>query len=135
MRRRKDDKRVLRPGNNNSSSKRFSFKRGNNRIRYRNDFNRANRNRRPKKPAKPRNNKVLFLMILALVAFLIGAGVGISMSLEGDNEGPHVENVTAEMTTNVTDDSNEPVYDSDIDSIDYNDEETLEALNITDLSK
>ena len=74
-------------------------------------------------------------MILALVAFLIGAGVGISMSLEGDNEGPHVENVTAEMTTNVTDDSNEPVYDSDIDSIDYNDEETLEALNITDLSK
>ncbi len=68
-------------------------------------------------------------MILALVAFVIGAGIGISFTLDDGPDGPHWQNVTNEMTTNV---SQEPVYyDIEEDRVDFNDNETLEKLNIT----
>ncbi len=63
----------------------------------------------------PKNDKrTVVFMIIALIAFCIGAGMGVSMSISGDsvdaeNNTTHVENVTEEMTTNLNNDS---VYDS-----------------------
>ena len=69
-------------------------------------------------------------MILALVAFVIGAGCGISMSFDDGDDGPQWENVTKEMTTDLND--TEPFYyDDELDNVDYNDNETLSKLNVT----
>lgn len=69
---------------------------------------------------------IAFLMILALVAFVIGSAIGISVSItEHDNQTNqnnttvHVENVTQEMTSQ----HNAPArveYDYDADSVDFN---------------
>ncbi|WP_407453491.1 hypothetical protein [Methanobrevibacter sp.] len=115
MRRKKDDKRVLvSPRDNRQGNSR--------RQRSRNPtFN--------KKTAK-RNKKTVFIMILALVAFVIGAGCGISMSFDDHDDGPKWDNVTKEMTTNLND--TEPVYyDDELDNVDYNDNETISKLNIS----
>lgn len=74
----------------------------------------------------------LFIIIIALVAFVIGAGIGISLSFDdGSDDGPHYENVTKEMTTNLND--TEPIYfDKEVDGVDFNDNQTLTELNITD---
>ncbi len=69
---------------------------------------------------------IAFLMILALVAFVIGSAIGISVSMtkhenqtNSNNTTVHVENVTQEMTS-----SHKPPatveYDYDADSVDYN---------------
>lgn len=117
MRRKKDDKRVLIPRNNRPPAHQ----------RQRRSRNTRNRGARKKKT----NGITLFLMIIALVAFVIGAGVGISLSLDdGSDDGPHFENVTKEMTTNLND--AEPIYfDEEEDNIDFNDEYELSELNVT----
>ena len=62
----------------------------------------------------------MFLVILALVAFVIGAGMGVSLSFDdGDDGQPHFENVTEEMTKNVNG-SKVVDYDKEVDGIDYN---------------
>ena len=107
MRRRKDDKRVLIPRNNQSPPR---------------------RQKRQRKKGK-HNGRFLFIVIVALVAFVIGAGIGISVTFDDGSDGPEWENVTKEMTTNVSQD--QVIYDIEEDRIDFNDNETLEKLNIT----
>ena len=66
----------------------------------------------------PKDDKItVVFMIIALIAFCIGAGIGVSMSISDDGGGAennttHVENVTEEMTTNLDNsDNNDTVYD------------------------
>lgn len=61
----------------------------------------------------------MFLVILALVAFVIGAGMGVSLSFDdGSDSQPHFENVTKEMTKNVNNSS--VIFDKEVDDVDYN---------------
>lgn len=107
MRRKKEDKRVLIPRNNQSNPR---------------------RQKKQRKKGK-HNGRFLFIVIVALVAFVIGAGIGISFTFDDGSNGPEWKNVTKEMTTNV---SHNPVgYDIEEDHVDFNDNETLEKLNIT----
>ena len=134
MRRKKDDKRVLIPRSSpkhvsNKSKKRF----GRNQNSRNNRNNRISRNNRyyNDKPKKKRSKLTLFLMILALVGFVVGAGMGISLSFDNGDDGPHIENVTTEMTTNLND--TEPiVYDSDVDAVDYNSNQDVAEYNLTE---
>lgn len=127
MRRKKDDKRVLvspRDNRKNANKRQKILRNRNNRIRKANNYN--NNVKRTK------TNKItLFLMIFALVAFVVGAGLGIAWNLEDHNhEAPHWVNVTEEMTTNLND--TEPVYyDAAVDDVDFNNNETLTELNAT----
>ena len=123
MRRKKDDKRVLRPGNGRQNNSR-RIKRNNRQfISRRNDnyYPRNPHNRRPKK----NNGKLVFLMIIALVAFVIGAGIGVSLSFEDNqvDEGPHFVNVTKEMTADLND-TEDVYYDKSADDVDYNQNQT-----------
>lgn len=128
MRRKKDDKRVLRPGNGSSTRKRRKY---NKRV-----FN-SNNNRRPTLPKKQnikgkRSGKTVLVVIIALVAFIIGSGIGITLSLDdgsADNT-THIENVTVEMTSNLND-SNSVIY-NESDQIDYNENQSLGILREPD---
>lgn len=124
MRRRRNDKRVLISRNQPKKSNRRILVPGNNSSRS--GFNRRNNS---KKPKKPRNGKLVFLMIIALVAFLVGAGIGVSLSLSNgdDANATHVENVTVEMTTNLTNDT-EISYVDEIDGVDYNNPQSIENM-------
>ena len=82
-----------------------------------------------------RNEGIMALMmILALVAFVIGAAIGISVSLgEHDknataenNNTTHVENVTVEMTSNLNKKNNSVEYDYEADNVDYNANYTMD---------
>ncbi|WP_298501473.1 hypothetical protein [uncultured Methanobrevibacter sp.] len=124
MRRKKDDKRVLRPGNGSSTRKR---RRNNNRS-----FKLKN-NRRPAAPKREkikgkRSSKTVFIVIVALVAFIIGAGIGISLSFDEGNadNSTHIENVTVEMTSNLNE-SNSVVF-NESDHVDYNENQSLGIL-------
>ena len=135
MRRKKDDKRVLIP---RSSPQHVSNRNKNRSKRNRNTRNsrnnRINRNNRyNQQQKKPRSRLTLFLMILAIVGFVIGAGIGVSLTFDdgGDDEGPHIENVTKEMTTNLTDNDNSVIYDKDVDSVDYNSNQDVVEYNLT----
>lgn len=120
---------VLRPGNQQPPKKR-SFLKRNNRNSRNERISRNNRsygNNYYNGQSKPRSKKTILILILILVAFITGAGVGISFSLDdGVDSGPHYENVTVEMTTNVTNDSSEVAYDENIDNADYNDPDSVE---------
>ena len=76
MRRKKDDKRVLvspRDTRRNKSSRRQTRRVPQRNVRQ-----------KPK-----RNRTTVILVILALIAFVIGAGIGISLSFDdGNDEGP-----------------------------------------------
>ncbi len=122
MRRKKDDKRVLFSPQNNrrrsSNNRRISFPQ-----------RQQNNRRRQPKPRKWSNGTV-FVIILALIAFVVGAGAGISLALDlNEDNGPTWHNVTKEMTTNLTDDN--VTYDKEVDGIDYNDNQTVSELNLT----
>ena len=77
---------------------------------------------------------IAILMILALIAFIIGSAIGISISLnEHDNQTnqnnntTHVENVTSQMLSNNS--SMVPVeYDYDLDGVDYNENYTNKTI-------
>lgn len=135
MRRKKDDKRVLRRGNGRDAKKHRMptniIKRNNNngprnRNPYRSRNDNWNRNRKPKK----RSRKTVLLMILVLVAFIIGAGIGVMMSFDNgtsseDNE-THIENVTVEMTTHLNE--TEDVVFDESDAVDFNENQSSEIL-------
>ena len=131
MRRKKDDKRVLRAGNGRQSSSRRR------KLPNRQFINRGQRNNGyPKPPRHPKNRrkknkasrKTIFFMILALVAFVIGAGIGVYLSFDTGDDGPHYVNVTKEMTTNLN--NTTPVYfDKEVDDIDFN-ENASSQLNV-----
>ena len=118
MRRRKDDKRVLRSGNGRQNTSKRKFGRGKNKFNNRPSRPMKQRQRKPKQPRKS-SGTLMFIVIIALVAFVIGAGMGVSLSFDDGNDGqPHFENVTEEMTKNIT--ANEVIYDKEVDGIDYN---------------
>lgn len=79
---------------------------------------------------------MVVVMIIALIAFCIGAGIGIVMNISGDenvensNNTTHYQNVTVEMTSNlndsnqVDDNNSVMVYDAEKDNatnLDYGD--------------
>ena len=131
MRRNKDDKRVLRSGNgrkNNSS--RMKIRRGNdNKLKNRPVMRRNPHTGRARKKRKS-SKTLMAVMIIALVAFVIGAGIGVSLSFDnGDaDEGPHYENVTKEMTSNLND-TEQVYFEKNVDDVDYN-ENTTSQLNV-----
>ncbi|MEE1157139.1 MAG: hypothetical protein U0K80_06965 [Methanobrevibacter sp.] len=76
-----------------------------------------------------RNEGILALiMIIALIAFVIGAAIGITFSFgEHDknataenNNTTHFENVTVQMTSNLNNKNNSVEYDYVADTVDYN---------------
>ena len=126
MARKRDDKRVLRVGNGRQQNSRR-----NRRIR--------NNNRRaaPMQPVKRRTRKkqktsktMMVMIIIALVAFVIGAGIGVSLSFEDDtvDEGPHYENVTKEMTNGLNE-TEQVYFEKDVDDVDFNENDTSQ-LNL-----
>lgn len=124
MRRKKDDKRVLRAGNGRNTR---NNRRNNNRrsFGFSNNRSSAPHARRPKKQKK-RSAKTVFLMIMVLMAFVIGAGIGVMLSFDHGNENAenetHIENVTVEMTTNLNE--TEQVTFDEADAVDYNENYT-----------
>ena len=67
---------------------------------------------------------IVVFMIIALIAFCVGAGIGVSMVISDDgadvaNNTTHIENVTHEMTTNLTDTNDDLAYDSEKDESNY----------------
>ena len=49
------------------------------------------------------DGKIVLILIFVLVAFIVGAGIGVTMGLDGGNNDKnetHIKNVTVEMTTN-----------------------------------
>lgn len=129
MRRKKDDKRVLRSGNGRKKSPKRKI-----RGRRKNNFNARPampRSQNPRVPRKKRKTSgfVVLIMIIALAAFVIGAGIGVSLSFDtGDDDGPHFENVTDEMTSGLNE-TNEVSYDKEVDGIDYNENITSQLSN------
>lgn len=135
MRRKNDDKRVLRAGNGrqqNSRGKRIRRK-GNRQVfsrknNARQPFSAPNNNPRRRRKKAKTNNKLVFLMIFALVAFVIGAGIGVSLSFDNGDDGPKYENVTKEMTQNLND-TNVTYFDDAVDDVDYNENGTQFDIN------
>ncbi len=70
------------------------------------------------------------VMIIALVAFVIGAGIGVSLSFDNgtEDEGPHYENVTKDMTSNLND-TEDVYFEKNVDDVDFNENQTSQ-LNI-----
>ena len=124
MRRKKDDKRVLRAGNgrNTRNSRRNNAGRS---FGFSNNRQSAPQSRRPKKQKK-RSNRTVFLMIMVLLAFVIGAGMGVMLSFESENEDAnnetHIENVTVEMTTHLNE--TEEITFDEADAVDFNENQT-----------
>ena len=129
MRRKKDDKRVLvspRDAHKKNNKRQLIKRNRNNRIRHSNKY--GNNVRRSKT-----SRITIILMVLALLAFVVGAGLGIFWNLDSSSQddGPHWINVTEEMTTNLNE--TEPVYyDASVDDVDYNSNQTLTELNVTE---
>lgn len=126
MRRKKDNKRVLRgrPNNNKSNNnKRMLMRRGRTQPMP----------VRQNKQRKKTNKTLLIMMIVALIAFVVGAGLGVSMSFEdanSNNETPEFENVTVEMTSNLNE-TEQVYFDPSVDGVDYNNQQNLADLNLT----
>ena len=129
MRRKKDNKTVLRRGNGrenkrNRRTPNFSLKNRNNDNRYapaaHNNYNKQ----------KKRSRKTVLLMILILFAFIVGAGIGILLSFDDGTEDAknetHYENVTVEMTTHLNE-SKGVVFDES-DRVDFNENKTSQIL-------
>ena len=120
MRKRKNNKQVLIPRNNYNSNQRYKRNKGFSPIQ-------ARENRYRRKNQRKNNGMLVFLMIIALIGFVLGAGVGVSLNLEdtSDDDAPAIVNVTKEMIkdVNVTD---EVSYDYTEDTVDYNENQTSE---------
>ncbi len=77
------------------------------------------------------DGKLVVIMIVVLIAFGVGAGIGISIGLnhmdppEVTNNTTHVENVTEEMTTNLTDTTSDVNIDNQTGSEDFNENKTF----------
>lgn len=79
--------------------------------------------------------KIALIMILALIAFVVGSAIGISVSMSEqdnatadiNNTTTHVENVTVEMTSNLN--NKQPVeFDYETDYVDYNENYTNQQV-------
>lgn len=77
---------------------------------------------------------IALLMILALIAFVIGSAIGITVSFEQhdnatNNNTSHVENVTGQMLNNNS--TKKVTYDPQGDKVDFN-ENLTNLFNSTD---
>ena len=128
MRRRKQkDKRVLKSRYSQPPKQKRRIR---NNSRNRNYYG-------PKKESKTSKTTML-IIILALVAFVAGAGAGVSMALgvfedNTTDDGVQVENVTVEMTSNLNK-SNFSLYDYEYDGVDYNNIDDIAEFNLTNNS-
>jgi hypothetical protein len=122
MRRKKDDKRVLRSGNGRQKSSQKRRIRRNNRQAI---SKRPMINNKRNKPKRKANKSLVLIMIIALIAFVIGAGIGISFILGEDaaDNAPHYKNVTKEMTSNLNE-TEQVYFEKDVDDVDFNENET-----------
>ena len=70
-------------------------------------------------------------MSLVLIAFVVGAGIGVIMSFDDGTDNntneTHIENVTVEMTSNLNNDSDHVYYDEG-DQVDFNENKSSEIL-------
>ena len=124
MRRKKDDKRVLRAGNGQQKSSR-KIRRRNNARKFSQPKRPPINNRRPK-PKRKANKSLVLIMIVALIAFVIGAGIGVSLCFDdGADEGPHYKNVTKEMTSNLNNTDEVYTYNDDVDRVDFNENSSM----------
>ena len=132
MRRKKDDKRVLRSGNGRqNNAPRMKLRRGNkNNLKNRPVMRRNPNTGRARKKRKS-SKTVMAIMIIALIAFVIGAGIGVSLSFDTgtEDEGPHYENVTKEMTSNLND-TEEVYYEKNVDDVDFNQNQTSQLNDV-----
>ena len=124
MRRRKQkDKRVLKSRYGQPPKQKRRIR---NKSRNRNNYY------GPRKESKTSKTTML-LIILALIAFVAGAGVGVSMALgvfdDGNDDSVKVENVTVQMTTNLKNKSADIYYDDE--KVDYNSREDIAQYNLT----
>ena len=122
MRRRKNnDKRVLKPRHNRPPANKMK--------RRRRPYNSNNANKASK--------RTMLFIIIALISFVVGAGIGISMAIGGvsDDEGAEesFDNVTVEMTSNLNNTTVIDYYDSPKE-IDYNNPEDIVQYNLTNNS-
>lgn len=76
--------------------------------------------------------KFIVIIIISLVAFTIGAGVGISLGMGNmdpvsnmSNNSTHMENVTEKMTTNLTNNTQDINIDNQTGSGDFNENKTF----------
>ena len=82
----------------------------------------------------------MILIIIALIAFVVGAGIGISMAIGGSDNNTVVDdgvtfvNVTDEMTSNLNG-SGKGFVDDGVYNIDYNNAEDVIEYNLTNNSK
>lgn len=126
-RRKKNDKRVLISPRNRSKSKKRRIKR----PQFNNQRNRPPRMNNPSKASKT----TIVFIIIALIAFVVGAGIGISMAMDDSSNqttvnGETFENVTVEMTSNLNN-SSIILYDDEFENIDYNNNEDIAQYNLT----
>ena len=143
MRRKKDDKRVLRPGNGNynkNKGRKSSFNRSNNKRSIKSSFMKKDNRQYSRRndnynKQKKGGGKTVLVMIIILLAFIIGASAGVFMSFESTNNDTtnnttHIENVTVEMTTNLNK-TDDVVFDES-DAVDYNENQSAEILGVED---
>lgn len=122
MKRKRNDKQVLIPRNNRQQSKRQ--RRNNPPLR---SGGRKIKNQRRKQ--KRSGGLMILIVVIALLGFVIGAGIGVSLSLDlGDdtNETHQVVNVTKEMLNKS---SNQEIYYDSEDAVDFNKNQSLELTN------
>lgn len=79
----------------------------------------------------------MIIIIIALLAFVIGAGIGISMAINGPSnnntvveDGMTFENVTVQMTSDLNG-SGKGFVDDGVYNIDYNNAEDVAEYNLT----
>lgn len=140
--RKKKDKRVLKSryskSSNNEQKRRLSFGGGQTQRfpPYNVQGNGFSQSRKPRKTSK----NTMILIIIALIAFVVGAGIGISMAIGGSDNNTVVDdgvtfvNVTDEMTSNLNG-SGKVFVDDGVYNIDYNNAEDVIEYNLTNNSK
>ena len=115
--RKKKNKRVLKSrynkASNNKQKRRLSFGGGQTQRfpPYNVQDNGFSQSRKPRKTSK----NTMILIIIALIAFVVGAGIGISMAIGGSD--------------------NNTVVDDGVYNIDYNNAEDVIEYNLTNNSK
>lgn len=140
--RKKKNKRVLKSrynkAFNNKQKRRLSFGGGQTQRfpPYNVQDNGFSQSRKPRKTSK----NTMILIIIALIAFVVGAGIGISMAIGGSDNNTVVDdgvtfvNVTDEMTSNLNG-SGKVFVDDGVYNIDYNNAEDVIEYNLTNNSK
>ena len=122
MRRKKNDKRVLISRKDRKSTERHRQPHIPVMIRTPKSPRRNHRNKRT-------NGMLVLIVIIALIGFVIGVGLGVSLTFDNDKENQTQEfvNVTKQMLNNNS--TNQKVYFEKEDEKDYNKNQTEFIIN------